>query len=98
MRPDDRHAPGANRGAAVARAPSRRGLRDRRAHRGVRAGADRGVGVSSAVKLEGMRLAPAESEAALVERAQSGDRQAFENLVRANADRLYAVVLRFVGD
>jgi RNA polymerase sigma-70 factor (ECF subfamily) len=45
-----------------------------------------------------MRLAPAESEAALVERAQSGDRQAFENLVRANADRLYAVVLRFVGD
>jgi RNA polymerase sigma-70 factor, ECF subfamily len=34
----------------------------------------------------------------LVERAQSGDRDAFEELVRRHADRLYAVVLRFVGD
>jgi len=34
----------------------------------------------------------------LVERAQSGDRGAFEELVRRHADRLYAVVLRFVGD
>ena len=40
----------------------------------------------------------ANPEAALVERAQSGDRLAFEELVRLHADRLYAVVLRFVGD
>jgi RNA polymerase sigma-70 factor (ECF subfamily) len=34
-------------------------------------------------------------EQALVARAKSGDRRAFETLVRDNADRLYAVVLRF---
>ena len=34
-------------------------------------------------------------EQALVARAKAGDRQAFEILVRHNADRLYAVVLRF---
>ncbi len=34
-------------------------------------------------------------EQALVERAKSGDRRAFEALVRHNAERLYAVVLRF---
>jgi RNA polymerase sigma-70 factor (ECF subfamily) len=45
-----------------------------------------------------MRPAPAEAEAALVERAQGGDRAAFEELVRRHADRLYAVVLRFVAD
>ncbi len=45
-----------------------------------------------------MRPAPAEPEAALVERAQGGDRAAFEELVRRHADRLYAVVLRFVAD
>jgi RNA polymerase sigma-70 factor, ECF subfamily len=33
-----------------------------------------------------------------VERAQAGDRSAFEELVRRHADRLYAVVLRFVAD
>src|SRR5919106_4026351 len=37
-------------------------------------------------------------EARLVERSQAGDRQAFEELVRRHADRLYAVVLRFVAD
>ena len=45
-----------------------------------------------------MRPAPAEPEAALVERAQGGDRAAFEELVRRHADHLYAVVLRFVAD
>ncbi len=45
-----------------------------------------------------MRPAAAESEDALVERAQQGDRGAFEELVRRHADRLYAVVLRFVAD
>jgi RNA polymerase sigma-70 factor (ECF subfamily) len=50
------------------------------------------------VKLARMRPASAEAEAALVERARGGDRAAFEELVRRHADRLYAVVLRFVGD
>jgi RNA polymerase sigma-70 factor (ECF subfamily) len=46
-----------------------------------------------------MRPAPAEEEeAVLVERAKAGDRDAFEELVRRHADRLYAVVLRFVAD
>ncbi|MGH2952746.1 MAG: RNA polymerase sigma factor [Solirubrobacterales bacterium] len=45
-----------------------------------------------------MRPAPAETEAVLVERARGGDRVAFEELVRRHADRLYAVVLRFVAD
>lgn len=38
------------------------------------------------------------TEEALVERARAGDREAFEQLVRRYADRLYAVVLRFVAD
>jgi RNA polymerase sigma-70 factor, ECF subfamily len=37
-------------------------------------------------------------ECQLVERSQGGDRLAFEELVRRHADRLYAVVLRFVAD
>ena len=37
-------------------------------------------------------------EAHLVRTAQSGDREAFEQLVRLHADRLYAVVIRVVGD
>lgn len=41
---------------------------------------------------------PSDDEGALVERAQAGDRRAFEVLVRRHADRLYAVVLRFLGD
>ena len=45
-----------------------------------------------------MRPAPAEGEPALVKRARAGDRDAFEELVRRHADRLYAVVLRFVAD
>jgi RNA polymerase sigma-70 factor, ECF subfamily len=39
-----------------------------------------------------------ETDALLVERSKRGDRLAFEELVRRYADRLYAVVLRFVGD
>ena len=43
-----------------------------------------------------MSAAPPEpDEQALVARAKAGDRIAFELLVRHNADRLYAVVLRF---
>jgi RNA polymerase sigma-70 factor (ECF subfamily) len=45
-----------------------------------------------------MRPAPAELEAVLVDRAKAGDREAFEELVRRHAERLYAVVLRFVAD
>jgi RNA polymerase sigma-70 factor (ECF subfamily) len=45
-----------------------------------------------------MRPARAEEEAVLVARARDGDRVAFEELVRRHADRLYAVVLRFVAD
>ncbi len=37
------------------------------------------------------------AEADLIERARAGDRLAFEELVRRHADRLYAVVLRFVA-
>jgi RNA polymerase sigma-70 factor, ECF subfamily len=36
-------------------------------------------------------------ERELVARAQAGERGAFEELVRRHADRLYAVVVRFVG-
>jgi RNA polymerase sigma-70 factor (ECF subfamily) len=45
-----------------------------------------------------MRSVPAEGEAVLVDRAKAGDRDAFEELVRRHAERLYAVVLRFVAD
>jgi RNA polymerase sigma-70 factor, ECF subfamily len=50
------------------------------------------------VNLPSMRPISAQQEPALVERAQGGDRAAFEELVRRHADRLYAVVLRFVAD
>lgn len=49
-------------------------------------------------KLAGMPPQPATEERELIERAQGGDRRAFEALVRCYADRLYAVVLRFLGD
>ena len=45
-----------------------------------------------------MRPAPAKEEDLLVDRARAGDRSAFEELVRQHADRLHAVVLRFVAD
>jgi RNA polymerase sigma-70 factor (ECF subfamily) len=40
---------------------------------------------------------PRSDEPQLVERCRAGDRLAFEELVRRHADRLYAVVLRFVA-
>ena len=40
-------------------------------------------------------LPPRAEEQALVAKARAGDRAAYEALVRQNADRLYAVVLRF---
>jgi RNA polymerase sigma-70 factor, ECF subfamily len=42
--------------------------------------------------------AMSDDDADLVLRAQEGDRAAFEQLVRRHADRLYGVVLRFLGD
>jgi RNA polymerase sigma-70 factor, ECF subfamily len=42
--------------------------------------------------------AGADAEAQLVSSAQEGDRESFEQLVRLHADRLYAVVIRLVGD
>jgi RNA polymerase sigma-70 factor (ECF subfamily) len=39
-----------------------------------------------------------EQEEALVRRAQAGERAAFEELVRLHADRLYAVILRFLAN
>jgi RNA polymerase sigma-70 factor (ECF subfamily) len=39
-----------------------------------------------------------DEEEELVRRARAGDRSAFEELVRCHADRLHAVVLRFVAD
>ena len=39
-----------------------------------------------------------DAEAQLVRGAQAGSRECFEQLVRLHADRLYAVVLRVVGD
>jgi RNA polymerase sigma-70 factor (ECF subfamily) len=42
--------------------------------------------------------AASSDEGQLVERSQAGDREAFQELIRRHADRLYAVVLRFVAD
>jgi RNA polymerase sigma-70 factor (ECF subfamily) len=42
--------------------------------------------------------APQTAERELVSRAQAGDVAAFEQLAGAHADRLYAVVLRLIGD
>ena len=39
-----------------------------------------------------------ETEEALVERAGGGERAAFEELVRRHADRLFAVIVRYLGD
>jgi hypothetical protein len=39
-----------------------------------------------------------DADSELVLRAQRRDRTAFEELVRRHADRLYAVVLRFLGN
>ncbi len=39
-----------------------------------------------------------EREPALIDRAKEGDRDAFDELVRIHADRLHAIVIRFVAD
>jgi RNA polymerase sigma-70 factor (ECF subfamily) len=44
-----------------------------------------------------LRGAAEVEESTLVERARGGDRGAFEALVRRHADRLHAVILRFMG-
>ncbi len=54
-------------------------------------------GAGAAVKLRSMPPSDA-TEDALVGRARAGEREAFEELVRRHADRLHAVVLRFVAD
>jgi RNA polymerase sigma-70 factor (ECF subfamily) len=48
--------------------------------------------------LPGQRRATDAPERELVDRAQTGDVAAFEELIGAHADRLYTVVLRLVGD
>ena len=48
--------------------------------------------------LLGQRRSTNASERELVDRAQTGDLVAFEELVGAHADRLYTVVLRLLGD
>ena len=59
-------------------------------------------GIVVADRLRSMAPRPltagAEVDAQLVARARSGERAAFEELVRRHADRLYAVVLGVCGD
>src|SRR5919199_4905880 len=45
-----------------------------------------------------LRRRPADEDAGLVARAQAGEREAFEELVRRHAEHLYAVVVRLVPD
>jgi RNA polymerase sigma-70 factor, ECF subfamily len=59
---------------------------------------ERAIQSPLSVRVRSMRPVPAEGEAVLVDRAKAGDRDAFEELVRRHAERLYAVVLRFVAD
>ena len=59
--------------------------------------AEIGASAASAI-VRPMQPGSAEEEDPLVERARAGDREAFEELVRRHADRLHAVVLRFVAD
>lgn len=58
----------------------------------------RALAAAADERLRSMGGRAAGIEATLVDRARSGDRLAFEELVRRHADRLYAVVLRFVAD
>jgi RNA polymerase sigma-70 factor, ECF subfamily len=50
------------------------------------------------VKLHRVRPVSVETDETLVQRARDGEREAFEELVRRHAGRLYAVILRFLGD
>jgi RNA polymerase sigma-70 factor (ECF subfamily) len=45
-----------------------------------------------------LRRRPFDEDAELVARAQEGDREAFEELVRRHAEHLFAVVVRLVPD
>jgi RNA polymerase sigma-70 factor (ECF subfamily) len=45
-----------------------------------------------------LRRRPVDEDAGLVARAQAGEREAFEELVRRHAEHLYAVVVRLVPD
>jgi RNA polymerase sigma-70 factor (ECF subfamily) len=45
-----------------------------------------------------LRRREIDEDAELVARAQAGDREAFDELVRRHAEHLYAVVVRLVGD
>jgi RNA polymerase sigma-70 factor, ECF subfamily len=53
---------------------------------------------AAGVKLHRVRPLSVETDETLAELASAGERDAFEELVRRHADRLYAVVLRFLGD
>jgi RNA polymerase sigma-70 factor (ECF subfamily) len=53
------------------------------------------MGVPGRAAREQQTDADVEADAPLVTRARDGDRDAFEQLVRRHAERLYAVVLRF---
>jgi RNA polymerase sigma-70 factor, ECF subfamily len=52
-------------------------------------------GLSSFASVRSLRV---ETEEVLIERARSGEREAFEELVRRHTDHLFAVTLRFLGD
>ena len=54
--------------------------------------------MSSRARLAVLRRDPVDEDAALVTRAQAGDRKAFEELVRRHAEHLHAVVVRMVAD
>ena len=69
-----------------------------RSPRALRIGRERDGGYAEPGKVRVMRPLATEEEVVLVERSQSGDRVAFEELVRRHADRLFAVVLRYLGD
>lgn len=56
------------------------------------------LGGLGSARVGSMSTLSAERETALLKRAKAGDRNAFEELVRIHAERLHAVVLRFVAD
>ena len=94
LEPPADEPPVSGRGAAAlpsARVTARYNYAERAGWRAQRASAE-------PIPRDGMPSGSSTSEAGLVQRARGGDRDAFEELVRRHADRLYAVVLRFVAD
>jgi RNA polymerase sigma-70 factor, ECF subfamily len=73
-------------------------MSDRRLPRALRIAGDRDASYAKPGKVRVVRPLATEDEVVLVQRSQSGDRVAFEELVRRHADRLYAVVLRYMGN